>query len=211
MVGAKEIYEEHHTDASRRGKSVLKKVRGDLFKKYIGKNKTIIDLGCRDGALTETFLEGNTVIGVDVDTFALKEVSERLGIETIFCDLHGSWEEIKVSSVDVVTAGEILEHLFFPKKIIKKVKNKLKKEGMFIGTVPNAFSLKNRFRYFFLKKQHTSLGDPTHINHFTVKELSLLLKEEFSEVEIIGIGKAGVFARIFPQIFAFDLFFIARV
>jgi len=211
MTGAKEIYEYHHTNSLRRGTSVLKDLRGALLKEYVGTGKTVLDLGCRDGELTETFVEGNVVTGVDVDDIALEKVATRLGIETIPCDLHGSWEELEGRVFDVIVAGEILEHLYFPKNIVTHVRGCLQERGVFIGTVPNAFSLKNRMRYFFLKKKHTPLADPTHINHFTVQELSDILKKEFSEVEIIGIGKAGIFAKWFPQLFAFDLFFVAKV
>lgn len=210
MVSASDIYTEHHSKNKRRGTTVLGDLRGSLLRTYIGRGKNVLDLGCRDGSLTETFFEGNTVLGVDVDVVALDEARTKLGIETKLCDLHGDWSELGSQTFDVIVAGEILEHLYFPEKIVAKAHTRLSTKGVFIGTVPNAFSLKNRLRLLFLQKKNTPLADPTHINHFTVSELRKILSAHFSSVEIIGIGNAGFLAKALPQLFAFDLFFVAK-
>jgi 2-polyprenyl-3-methyl-5-hydroxy-6-metoxy-1,4-benzoquinol methylase len=134
-----------------------------------------------------------------------------LGIETMSIDLNGDWEQLSGRRFDVVVAGEILEHLYFPKHILAKIASVLEPGGMLIGSVPNAFSLKNRVRYALGRKEDTPLADPTHINHFSVPELQALLKEHFKDVTIIGLGRYTRLARLNPQHFAFDLVFIARL
>src|SRR3989338_7280023 len=168
-----DIYKYHHTFEREGGFSVLKDERGKLLKNLIKTGKSVLDIGCRDGALTKYFTEGNKVLGVDIDDQALKE-AERLNIET------------------------------------QKVTGFLNSYGTFVGSVPNAFSLKNRFRFLFGKKKYTSLNDPTHINHFHVNELREILQKHFSKVKILGLGKFKVLSRIAPGFFAFDLFFICQ-
>ena len=59
-------------------------------------------------------------------------------------------------------------------------------------------------------KKFTPLSDPTHINHFSYKELLGLLKKYFDNVEILGLGRYERLSKIWPQLFAFDLFFICK-
>jgi 2-polyprenyl-3-methyl-5-hydroxy-6-metoxy-1,4-benzoquinol methylase len=206
----KDIYEQHHKDKKRVGFSILEKERGRLLKNFIGTGKKILDLGCRDGTLTKYYVDGNQVLGVDIDATALEIARKNLGVETLEMDLNRSWEELGDKIFDVIVAGEVLEHLYYPERVIKKIKERLNRGGIFIGSVPNAFSLKNRVRYFLGKKQNTPLEDPTHINHFSYKELRNLLSRNFKEITIIGLGRYKLLAKIFPNLFAFDLFFVCK-
>lgn len=202
------IYETHH--AARRGAGFVLQgdTRGPFLKGAIGTGKRVLDIGCRDGALTRYFSEGNEVIGLDIDAHALARAHTELGIETKQIDLNGEWG-IPDSSFDAVTASEILEHLYYPSIVLNKVSRALVPGGVFAGTVPNAFSLANRSRYLLKRKRGTPLEDPTHINHFTVAELRHLLAERFEDVEVRGYGRLGWLARAFPQAFAFGLLFRA--
>ncbi len=204
------LYTNHHNSSRERGFSILKEERGPLIKEAIGEGKKVLDIGCRDGALTKFFLEGNEVLGVDIDTSALVEANKVLGIETMQIDLLGDWHELNNKKFDAVVAGEVLEHLYFPEKVIDKVVGHLNKGGIFVGSVPNAFSLKNRLRYLKGSKRFTPLSDPTHINQFHIDELRKILQKHFNNVEIKGLGRYKRLCKLFPGIFGFDLFFIAK-
>lgn len=206
------IYKQHHSKNRPSNFSLLEEDRGKLLNDNIGKGKKILDIGCRDGVLTKHFASDNDVLGVDIDNDALSKASRDLGIKTKLVDLNGDWNELGDEYFDVVVAGEIVEHLYFPEKIISQVINSLKKDkdSMFIGSVPNAFSLKNRLRYLMASKRFTPLSDPTHINHFSYNELLKLLKKYFNSVKILGLGRYSKLSKISPQLFAFDLFFICK-
>lgn len=206
----KKIYEFHHEKEREDDFSVLKKERGVLFSKLIGKGKKVLDLGCRDGALTVYFTEGNEILGVDIDETSLRKFSKKLRVETLLMDLNGSWSKLRSKTFDVVVMAEVLEHLYYPRRVLRKVKNVQKEKGIFIGSIPNAFSLKNRMRYLIGRKKHTPLNDPTHINHFGYGELKKILEKHFKEVKIIGLGKFKKMAKIFPTFFAYDLVFLAK-
>ena len=206
----KKMYELHHSTVRRAGFSIMKSERGPFFAQALGKGKKILDLGCRDGALTSFFTEGNTVTGVDIDEISLARASQSLGIETMSFDIQSDWSVLQGRKFDAVTAGEFLEHVFYPDKVVAKVAQILVPEGIFVGSIPNAFSLKNRLRYLIATKKGTPLSDPTHINHFSAKEFEAVLKKSFKDVKIIGMGRLGILARLCPQWFAFDLCFIAK-
>lgn len=205
----KEIYKHHHATSRERGFSILKDERGAVLKELVGTGQKVLDIGCRDGALTRFFIEGNEVLGVDIDQNALNE-AQKLGIETKVMDLNGDWPELQDRKFDVVVAGEVLEHLYYPEKVAGKVVERLLPQGRFIGSVPNAFSLKNRLRYLVGSKRHTPLSDPTHITQFSAPELETILKKHFSKVEVRGLGRYQKLASLSPNLFSFDLFFTAE-
>lgn len=209
MSSTADIYEKHHSKSREQSFSILKDDRGQILKNKVGENKKVLDIGCRDGALTKYFTQGNTVLGVDIDKISLDRAREILGIETMIVDLNGDWNELSDRKFDCVVAGEVLEHLYFPEEIIKKTVRHLNLDGSFLGSVPNAFSLKNRLRYLFGTKKYSPLSDPTHINHFHAQELKSLLEKYFSKVEVIGLGRYKLLSKISPNFFAFDLFFVA--
>lgn len=209
-IATKEIYEKHHLENRPSDFSLLEMERGDLLKRYIGVGKKVLDIGCRDGVLTKHFSKGNTVLGVDIDDNALAKAGSTLGIRTATVDLNGDWHEINKEKFDVVVMGEVLEHLYFPKKIIAQVVEHLNEGGIFVGSVPNAFSIKHRLRYLIGSKRFTPLSDPTHINQFSHAELRDLLRLYFKKVEIKGLGRYKLLSKFFPSLIAFDFFFIAE-
>lgn len=204
------IYNNHHGIRNRRGFTLLEEIRGEMFSRLIGKNKSILDLGCRDGTLTRHFYKDNKVLGVDIDGELLSAAKESLGIEVLKMDLNSEWEEIGKMSFDVVVAGEVMEHLYYPSKVVERVIKRLNLGGMFIGSVPNAFHLKNRVRYLVGQKNNTPLADPTHINQFSASELYDVLSQQFKEVNIMGLGKYKTLAKLYPSWFAYDLVFICQ-
>src|SRR6266576_3495041 len=84
--------------------------RVELFRRYVGgPGRHVLDLGCRDGALTQAYAGENEIVGVDADREALAE-AEKLGIETRWADLDDALP-FADGTFDVVVAGELLEHL----------------------------------------------------------------------------------------------------
>jgi 2-polyprenyl-3-methyl-5-hydroxy-6-metoxy-1,4-benzoquinol methylase len=208
MTGLEQTYIYHHTKGGRRGRTMFGEQRGVFLREAIGTGKTILDIGCRDGELTREFYKGNKVLGIDIDLEALAKIKQELGIDTDKIDLHGNWN-LPTESFDVVVAGEVLEHLYYPQIVLGKVADVLKSDGILVGSVPNAFSLINRTRLFFGIKKGTPLNDPTHINHFKRSELERLLKEQFANVEILPLGKYAWLDKFFPGFFSFMFLFKA--
>lgn len=175
------VYRAHHERGKRYGYLFCHGARGPYLKRWIGKGKRVLDLGCRDGMLTQTFAEGNQVMGVDVDRKALALAEERLGIETRWADLNDDWA---FGQFDAVVACEIMEHLFWLDAFLDRVVKSLKPGGLFLGSVPNAFRMRNRMK-FLLGREYES--DPTHVRQFSVEKLAKVLRARFREVEIVPI------------------------
>jgi len=189
------VYRGHHERGKRYGYLYCHGERGPYIRNWIGQGKKVLDLGCRDGMLTSFFAPGNEVIGADIDQKALGLIREKLGIETKWLDLNAEWP-FEPNSFDAIVACEIVEHIFFLEPFLEKISATLKKGGLFIGSVPNAFRLRNRFKFLFGKEYE---NDPTHVRQFSYHKLEQVLKNRFSEVEIHPIqGKVLPFVPLSP-------------
>jgi SAM-dependent methyltransferase len=193
-----ERYSRHHRER-REGEFVFVPERIPFFRAAVGTGKRVLDLGCRTGALTRHFLEGNSVVGVDVDPVALAKAAE-LGIEPVEASVD---ERLPFddASFDAVVAGELLEHLAFPDALVAEVQRVLRHGGTFVGSVPNAFRLQSRLRFL---RGRSPEDDPTHLRMFSPAAVRELLSG-FEGVRIVFVG--GRYRRLHPRLLARDLVF----
>jgi SAM-dependent methyltransferase len=197
-----ERYERHHRERRDEGDFVFVPERIPLIRAAIGQGRRVLDLGCRSGALTGHFLEGNEVVGLDVDAAALAKARE-LGIETVVASVEEPLP-FEDSSFDAVVAGELLEHLQFPDALVAEAKRVLRPGGVFVGSVPNAFRLQSRLRFL---RGRAPEDDPTHLRMFSAGAMRELLAG-FEGVELSFVG--GRYRGLHPRLLARDLVFSAR-
>ena len=203
MTDLGERYEEHHRARRDEGDFVFVPERIPLFQAAIGKSgKRVLDLGCRSGALTRHFLEGNSVVGLDVDASALQKAAA-LGIEPVQANVEEPLP-FEDASFDAVVAGELLEHLQFPDELIAEIRRVLRPGGIIVGSVPNAFRLQSRLRFL---RGRPPEDDPTHLRMFSPVALRALLVG-FENVQLSYVG--GRYARLHARLFARDLVFSAK-
>ena len=187
-----DFYSKHHLSGNRRNQSVSEEKRSQLFKKWMGENKKVLDMGCRDGILTRHFIEKNEVTGLDIDQLALEACREKLNIETKWADFSLQIP-IPTSSFDVVVAGEVIEHLPYPEITIAEISRILKPEGLFIGSVPNSYHIKNRLRVL---KGRLIDYDQTHLRAYNVMLLRQYLEKEFVIEELTSCRGKSAFLSV---------------
>jgi SAM-dependent methyltransferase len=198
-----ERYSEHNRVERGAGFVFAGEERIELFRRYVGgPGRRVLDLGCRDGALTQAYADGNEVVGVDADREALAQAA-KLGIETHWADLDEPLP-FEDESFDVVVAGELLEHLRDPARFASEARRVLRPGGTFVASVPNAFRLKNRLRFLMGRKPE---NDPTHLHMFSPDEVRALLSG-FEDVRLDYI--AGRLVPLHARLFANDMVFSGR-
>lgn len=208
------IYRNHHESRGRYGYLFCHGKRIPYLLQWIGKGKRVLDLGCRDGLLTQGYAKENVVVGVDIDRKALDLAEKRLGIETHWLDLNYEWPFAK-ESFDVIVACEILEHIYFADLFLEKILATLKPGGTFIGSVPNAFRMRNRMKFLF---GNPFENDPTHVRMFSCTTLKDQLSKYFTDIKIVPIqGKVLPFLKVsealplaLNRLFAKDLLWCAK-
>jgi SAM-dependent methyltransferase len=197
-----ERYREHHESERSQEFVFAEPERRELFARYVGgPGKRVLDVGCRYGALTRSYLDGNDVFGVDVDRGALAEAA-KLGIETRWADADGPLP-FEDESFDVVVAGELLEHIRDPAGLVAELHRVLRPGGRLVASVPNGFRLKHRLRFLAGREPEE---DPTHLHLFSERAIHRLL-DNWEEPRLHFV--ASRFLPLGPRLFANTIVFTA--
>ncbi len=72
-----QLYREHHQTRRKPDFAINEERRGQILREWIGTDKDVCDLGCRDGQLTAHYLSGNRVIGCEIDPEAALRAGAR--------------------------------------------------------------------------------------------------------------------------------------
>jgi len=193
--------------------------RKELFIRLIGQGHDVLEVGCRAGNLTQHYASNNRITGVDVDRNALQLFEQRLHARAHWVDVDSEPLPFPDDSFDVVVFSEVMEHLRFPQNALREIARVLRGNCKLVGSVPNAFRLRNRLRFLAGRPFEP---DPSHLRSYSHELLRGELSACFHNVEIhpvsghlLGGGSTGV--PVFPwlpfrvrALFALDLVFVAQ-
>ena len=195
------LYRDHHESVRDRRFVFAEPERRELFRRHVGgPGRRVLDVGCRAGALTRSYLEGNDVVGVDVDREALEEAAD-LGITTVWADAQRPLP-FRDESFDVVVAGEVLEHLADPAAFLAEAHRLLRPGGTLVGSVPNGYRLKNRLT--FLLGRNPS-DDPTMLQLLSPADLLRLLRAfEDARLEFVASRLIRLHRRLMANVIVFS-------
>jgi SAM-dependent methyltransferase len=203
-----EIYRHHHEGSpgpKRYGFAIAEEARAAWLRLRVGASRDVLDLGCRDGTLTRHFALQNRVVGIDIDVEALAAAGSRLDLSAIVADLNRPVLPLASRAFDVVVAGEVLEHVQFPDMLVAEVRRVLRPGGVFLGSVPNAYRLRNRLLFLRGRQFET---DPTHLHWYSRHGLRALLGAHFTGIELGYAG--GRRAWLSGALFAESLLWMCR-
>ena len=110
--------------------------RFQFFIQSVPEHSHVLDVGCNSGTIGRFLIAQNNchVLGIDVVPELVKK-AKRNGTFAIV----GEAENINMPDnyIDVVTCGEVLEHLYDPEIAIKEAHRVLKPNGIYLVTVPH--------------------------------------------------------------------------
>ena len=148
----------------------------------IGSSKRVLELGPATGYFTrELVARGCRVVAVEVDPAAAEKVrqhAERVIVGDL-ADPEVIGSAVDAEGFDVVVAGDVLEHLPDPLRVLRACRAALKPGGYVVLSVPNIAHadiklqlLAGRFPY-----RDTGLLDRTHLHFFTRDSLEEMLRD----------------------------------
>ena len=162
---------------------VLKELEGFIDDFSNEREIKILDTACGDGVyqslLDKQRRERVEFHGVDISSKQLGKAKGLLFKSLKQIDLDSQPLPFKDGFFDYVICSEILEHLFYPEKLLSKIKRVLKKNGVILITVPNLGALQVRLGVFFSgfsPMVNYSLNKP-HIRFFSAKDMFNLVKD----------------------------------
>lgn len=192
--------------------------RNGLLVKLAGSNKTVLEMGCATGFLSRHFAaNGCTVTGVEYDPISARR-AEQFCSRVIVADLNGDWKESVSGKFDVITFGDVLEHLLDPVAVLSECRDLLASNGKVIISLPNVAFLSNRFRLMLGEWDYTETGllDRTHLKFFTLKSAKQMIFDAGFRIEsfepISGLRGARIpgvqsLTRLLPNLFGFQFIF----
>ena len=142
----------------------------------------VLDLGCGNGSLSHIIAQqGYEVVGVEESASGIAIASQSFpDCQFIQASIYDSPKPELLNAFDIIIAVEVIEHLFYPKELVRLARKCLKPGGHLILTTPYHGYLKNLILALSGKMDsHFSvLWDGGHIKFFSVKTLTELLETE---------------------------------
>lgn len=166
-------------------------VNTTLFDAIDGKPGRVLELGCATGMFGKALKErypGAHVTGIEAGRAAAEAASKHLDrvvcarIEDVDFGAHG----IAPREVDLVVAGDVLEHLRNPWEALERVRPLLAPRGQLVASIPNVRNLQvlaslvvsGRFEY-----AERGTLDITHLRFFALDDIRIMLEQTGYEVE----------------------------
>jgi glycosyltransferase involved in cell wall biosynthesis len=186
--------------------------------------KRILDVGCGPGWVAhELRRRGHYVVGLD--GVAYDGVRDHVD-EFYQADLEDGLPPEVGGEFDLVVAGDIIEHVRRPDRLMDQLAARLANDGEMLASVPNFahWYPRGRVAAGLFDYDQRGILDRTHLRHFTrrsfrrlVKESSLELVElRYSGLPLGAIGLTGAISRavrpidralvrVWPTMFAYQL------
>jgi O-antigen biosynthesis protein len=149
--------------------------------RMIGHNKSVLEVGCATGYFTKALVDlGCKVVGLELDPEAAKlaeSFAERVVVGD--ADTRDIWEDIDDETFDVITFGDVLEHLKDPLSVLRVAKRKLKPTGFIVTSLPNVAHGDVRLSLLHGEFHYREIGllDRTHLRFFTLETIHEMMRD----------------------------------
>lgn len=148
------------------------------FAELIPRGSHVLEVGCASGVLSSYLTQhlDCSVVGVEINPQAAK-LAEQSHSQVIIGDIEKDTLEKAGGPFDVITFGDVLEHLVCPGDVLSRCRSCLTEEGFVLVSIPNIAHysvrlslLQGRFDY-----QEYGLLDRTHLHFFTIRTARQML------------------------------------
>jgi len=148
----------------------------------------ILDIGCGDGSTGRVLKkEGKAkeIIGIELNPVAGQQAKVELD-KVILGDIEILELPFEEEYFDYIILGDILEHLYDPEDVLKKVRPYLKTKGFIVASIPNIrhwriirdLVIKGEWKY-----NNEGILDDTHLRFFTKRSILRMFNDNGFEVE----------------------------
>ena len=145
----------------------------------IGSNGRVLEIGCGKGEFRTNFPQVFEYWGVEPSA-AAAEVARTSFSKVIASTYEGARAGIPDGYFDVIVCNDVIEHMVNPFDFLREIKEKLKVDGVIVGSVPNVRFVGNLFDLLIRKDwKYVDSGilDRTHLRFFTEKSLRRALSD----------------------------------
>jgi 2-polyprenyl-3-methyl-5-hydroxy-6-metoxy-1,4-benzoquinol methylase len=147
----------------------------DLIFTHLSSAKSILDVGCGGGGNMRMLKNAGFLCeGITISESERVE-AEQFGKVMLYNLEQGLPVELQNKFFDIFIASHVMEHIFYPEKLLKDLNQSIALGGVFI--IPNLLFWRNRLKLFFGIWQYTDTGlmDYTHSRWYSYKSIKKLL------------------------------------
>lgn len=176
-----------------------------VIKRLVGKNKTVLDVGCASGYLGEMLMEeGNVLYGIDGNADAVEQARSRKYVDVRHIDLNNIPHTVFDMKFDVIVFADVLEHLVDPESVLSYFMAFLKPGGKVIVSLPNVALWRVRLNLLLGKFDYTDYGvlDRTHLHLYTFKSAKRFVRNagyrEKRTTHAVNLSLLGILMDLIP-------------
>lgn len=153
--------------------------------------KCLLDVGCGSGWLGREVKKRSNcyVLGITKSEKDMALASKFLD-EVIICDLN-NFDSSQLGKFDCIVCSHILEHLYQPQELLRRLRNNLTSDGVLIVALPNILYWKQRWEFFRGRFRYADSGiiDSDHFRFFDWETAHKLLEQSgYKIIESITEG-----------------------
>ena len=196
------------------------------------KNGHALDIGCGSGDNARLLkLRGWKVTGITISPIEQK-TAKMYCDEVYLADLDQGLPGSLKGHFDLVVMSHVLEHLKYPDKILKEIKELLTYDGIIAVALPNVLYYRNRFRCLFgyFSYEDGGIMDNSHLRFYTFESGVKLLISAGYKILVAQADGAFPFwklkkilplkfinrvnrfsCKIFPGLFGHQSLYIAKI
>jgi len=161
--------------------------------RFIPENaKIILDIGCGEGGFGELIKRQRDAEVWGIELFPKAAEKTLTKLDRIFVgNIEKDQFEMPEQYFDCIVFNDVLEHLYYPWEVLKRVKKLLKKNGYVMESIPN-IRYYEQIKKYILKGdwdyENSGLMDRTHIRFFTANSMRKMFEQcEYRDIIIEGI------------------------
>jgi 2-polyprenyl-3-methyl-5-hydroxy-6-metoxy-1,4-benzoquinol methylase len=198
--------------------------RNHLFIEEARKYRSVLECGCSTGFLSRQIAEGGSrVVGIEIDTEAA-EKARQFCARVLSLDLtRPGWSKSIGEQFELVTYGDVLEHLLEPQAVLRETKDVLAPGGRVLISLPNIAYWTMRIKLLLGKFEYESMGllDYTHLRFFTFHTGRKMIEQAGYRIVHFHPVMGGRFTshfrpmwqrltNLFPNSLAFQMLFLVE-
>jgi len=154
--------------------------------RMIGRGKRVLEVGCATGYVSAYLSQQMQceVVGIELDPQMAKK-AERYCSKVVVGDVEKDAFDKLAGVFDVITFGDVLEHLVTPGEVLRKSRDYLGPDGYVLISLPNVAHyrvrlalLQGRFDY-----EEQGILDRTHLRFFTLRNARRMIEDAGFEVQ----------------------------
>ena len=165
--------------------------------KMVGANKKVLEVGPGIGHVTKHLKKAHCqVTCVELDACSAAKVREHTN-DVVVGDIESEevQKHIAGKRFEVVTFGDVLEHLGDPLRVLLQMRAVLSPDGYIVASIPNIAHRSMRLSLLFGEFNYADAGllDRTHLRFFTKTSIEQLMAEAgYQIVEVFRVRDASL-------------------